>query len=244
MDELLSEAVEPLGNTINYKPDNLHLELIFDIGTMPVCDRQALGLADIDQIIIELIFYSNRFGAGSTPRSELRYIKSHLPAPEHSAQPFTEPVTTEPEPAGASLSPDGDGEQVAPASPHSSDSDSDDEPAHIPKKYKRPVVTTVAYQFANIAKKKLADDWPETQHATWKQAKGWIAQLHSYRATRLTKLGDYCVICDDLQPVSGRQSLVSLAFNTCHTILSSLECHCHVALQTDSVFDLYAHTHA
>ena len=85
--------------------------------------------------------------------------------------------------------------------PDSSDSN-DDDPTKVPK-YKRPIVATVAYQFANIAKKRLADEWPATRNFTWQQAKQWIPQLHTYLSKRLTTLGNYCVICDNKQPLSG-----------------------------------------
>lgn len=202
MDELLSESIEMLGDRINYKPENGHLELNFDTSTMPLPVKQALGLADVDKIIIDVIFESRTFGAGMPPRSVLRQVRHQIPpaelvaaAVEHTAA--TEPVSTP-------VSPRQEDEEVSPAAPDRSDSESDEELTHLPKQYKRPVVTAVAYQFANIAKKKLADDWPEAKHATWKHARSWIPNLYSYLAMRLLKLGDYCIICDDLQLVSGQ----------------------------------------
>lgn len=194
MDELLSESIEMFGDRINYKPENGHLDLNFDTSTMPLPVKQALGLADVDKIIIDVIFESRTFGAGMPPRSVLRQVRHQIPlaelvaaAVEHTAA--TEPVSTP-------VSPRQEDEEVSPAE--------SEELTHLPKQYKRPVVTAVAYQFANIAKKKLADDWPEAKHATWKQARGWIPDLYSYLAMRLLKLGDYCIICDDLQLVSGQ----------------------------------------
>ena len=65
---------------------------------------------------------------------------------------------------------------------------------------------TVAYQFANIARQRVADKWPATTNATWKEAKAWFPNLHEFLTTRLMTLGNYCVICDDQQPISGQIS--------------------------------------
>lgn len=198
MDELLAESIEMLGDRINYKPENGHLELNFDTSTMPLPVKQALGLADVDKIIIEVIFESITFGAGMPPRFVLRQVRRETPLGELVAA-----AVDATEPAPMPDSPRQEDEEVSPAAPDRSDSESDEELTHVPKRYKRPVVTAVAYQFANITKKKLADDWPESKHATWKQARTWIPNLHSYLTKRLLKLGDHCIICDDLQLVSG-----------------------------------------
>ncbi|DBB12092.1 TPA: hypothetical protein ACH3X3_006204 [Trebouxia sp. C0006] len=192
MDELLSESIEMLGDRINYKPENGHVELNFETSTMPLPVKQAL---DIDKIIIEVIFESRTFGAGMPPRSVLRQIRREVPLGELDA------AATEP--AAVPVSPQQEDGEVSPAASANSDTESDKELTHLPKPYKRPVVTAVAYQFANITKKKLADNWPEAKYATWKQARTWIPNLYSYLADRLLKLGDHCIICDDLQLVSG-----------------------------------------
>ena len=70
-------------------------------------------------------------------------------------------------------------------------------------KCQQPETATVAYQFANIARKKLADDWHTIRHLTWHQAKEYLPQLHLYLSSRLATIGDYCIICDDKQPLSG-----------------------------------------
>ena len=171
--------------------------------TLPV--RQALGIADVEHIIIELTFESSRFGAGMVPHLQLRFVKHEVPTPQKSIEPLIdlEPDTVDTESTNAPTSLGADDQPSPPPDPlETSDSESEDDPLGS-LKFKQQVVNTVAYQFANIAKKKLTDDWPETQNATWKQAREWIPQLHNYLETRLTKLGDYCVICDDVQPVSG-----------------------------------------
>lgn len=220
MDDLLADSIEMLGDKIIYKPDNGHLELNFDTSKIPLPVKQALGLADVDKIVIELMFDSHIFGAGMAPRSELRQIKREVPPAELHEPHLLQSAATEP--AQAPVSPGRDAqEQTAEVSEHPehpteesedsaefTDSESDaEEVTHLPKRYKRPVVTGVTYQFANIAKTKLADDWPDTKHATWKQANNWIPQLHRYLATRLTTLGDHCIVCDKLQPMPGQQLL-------------------------------------
>ncbi|KAL0024080.1 hypothetical protein WJX79_004359 [Trebouxia sp. C0005] len=82
MDELLSESIEMLGDRINYKPENGHLELNFKTSTMPLPVKQALGLADVDNILIEVIFESRTFGAGTPPRSVLRQVRRETPLAE------------------------------------------------------------------------------------------------------------------------------------------------------------------
>ncbi|DBA89718.1 TPA: Poly [ADP-ribose] polymerase 6, variant 3 [Trebouxia sp. C0005] len=201
MDELLSESIEMLGDRINYKPENGHLELNFKTSTMPLPVKQALGLADVDNILIEVIFESRTFGAGTPPRSVLRQVRRETPLAELVAAAVEHVAASEP--VSIPVSPRQEDEEASLAAPNSSDSTSDEELTHLPKQYKQPVVTAVAYQFANITKKKLADGWPETKHATWKQARSWIPNLYSYLAERLLKLGDHCIICDDLQLVSG-----------------------------------------
>ncbi len=203
MDELLSESIEMLGDRINYKPENGHVELNFETSTMPLPVKQALGLADIDKIIIEVIFESRTFGAGMPPRSVLRQIRREPPQAELVAAAVDAAAT---EPAAVPVSPQQEDGEISPAASANSDTESDEELTHLPKRYKQPVVTAVAYQFANITKKKLADNWPEAKYATWKQARTWIPNLYSYLADRLLKLGDHCIICDDLQLVSGQCS--------------------------------------
>jgi len=203
MDELLSESIEMLGDRINYKPENGHVELNFETSTMPLPVKQALGLADIDKIIIEVIFESRTFGAGMPPRSVLRQIRREVPLGELVAAAVDAAAT---EPAAVPVSPQQEDGEISPAASANSDTESDEELTHLPKRYKQPVVTAVAYQFANITKKKLADNWPEAKYATWKQARTWIPNLYSYLADRLLKLGDHCIICDDLQLVSGQCS--------------------------------------
>ncbi|DBA94319.1 TPA: hypothetical protein ACH3X1_001928 [Trebouxia sp. C0004] len=202
MDELLSESIEMLGDRINFKPENGHLELNFDISTMPLPMKQALGLADVDKIIIDVKFESTTFGAGMPPRSVLCQVRRDIVLAEPVAAVVEHTAATEPVSTPVS-SPRQEDEEVSPAVPDTSDSKSDEELTHRPKQYKRPLATAVAYQFAKITKKKLDDDWPEAKHATWKQARTWIPNLYSYLARRLLKLGDHCIICDDLQLVSG-----------------------------------------
>ena len=72
------------------------------------------------------------------------------------------------------------------------------------QEFKQKVGFTVGYQLANIARQKIAQDWPSTSDASWKEAKDWFPNLHKYLTQRMTNLGDYCVICDDLQPISGQ----------------------------------------
>jgi len=203
MDELLSESIEMLGDRINYKPENGHLELNFETSTLPLPVKQALGLADIDKIIIEVIFESRTFGAGMPPRSVLRQIRREIPQAELVAAAVDAAAT---EPAAVPVSPQQEDGEVSPAASANSDTESDEELTHLPKRYKQPLVTAVAYQFAIITKKQLADNWPEAKYATWKQARTWIPNLYSYLAKRLLKLGDHCIICDDLQLVSGQCS--------------------------------------
>lgn len=78
MDDLLSESIEMLGNRIDYKPENGHLEMNFETSTLPLPVKQALGLADINKISIEIIFESKTFGAGMPPRSGLGCAKSDV----------------------------------------------------------------------------------------------------------------------------------------------------------------------
>ena len=201
-EDLMAEVVVMLGDKVQYKFDSGHIELVFDTSKLPLLTRQALGLADVLSTVVELIFESPSFGAGSVPRCDVRYIKRDIPPVEPQSQVTPEPSTAEP----AMFDPDGYQHVLAApaepaASPDSSESD-DDDPMKIPK-YKRPVVATVAYQFANIAKKRLAAEWPATRSFTWQQAKQWIPQLHMYLSKRLTTLGDHCVICDDKQLLSG-----------------------------------------
>lgn len=212
-EDLMAEVMVMLGDRVQYKFDSGHIELNFDTSTLPLLTQQALGLADVLSIVVELIFDSSSFGAGSEPRCDVRYIKRDMPPVEPQLQHTTEPDSAEPlmydpDPLGRHQEtvpgPDETDEAALAepaASPNSSESD-DDDPMKI-KKYKRPVVATVAYQFANIIRKKLADEWPQTRHFTWQQAKQWIPQLHTYLVQRLATLGDHCIICDEKQPLSG-----------------------------------------
>lgn len=211
-EDLMAEVVVMLGDKVQYKFDSERVDLVFDTSKLPLLTRQALGLANVLSIFVELIFDSPSFGAGSAPRCDVRYIKRNIPPIEPQSQNIPEPSIAAPamfDPDGyhqeAVADPEETDVKAAPAepaaSPDSSDSD-DDDPMKIPK-YKRPVVATVAYQFANITKKRLADEWPATRYFTWQQAKQWIPQLHVHLAKRLTTLGDHCVICDDKQLLSG-----------------------------------------
>ena len=211
-EDLMAEVVVMLGDKVQYKFDSGHVDLVFDTSKLPLLTRQALGLADVLSIVVQLIFDSPSFGAGSEPRCDVRYIKHDIPPDEPQSPDIPEPSIAQPlmyDPLGHHLEASADPEEAdanaAPAEPapnlDSSDSD-DDNPMKIPK-YKRPVVATVAYQFANIVKNRLADQWPATRDFTWQQAKQWIPQLHMHLSKRLTTLGDHCVICDDKQPLSG-----------------------------------------
>ena len=207
----MAEAVLILDDQVQYKFENGHVELNFDTSKLPLLTLQALGLADVLTIVLELIFESSRFGAGSAPRCDVHYIKRDVspvePQPEAIPQPSiaAQPPISEPgQNQGPLVGPEEtDDVQAFPAKPADSlDSDSDDDPMKIPK-YKQPVVATVAYQLANIARKRLADEWPSTRDCTWQQAKEWIPQLHTYLSKRLATLGDHCIICDDKQPLAG-----------------------------------------
>lgn len=202
----MGEVVGTLGDKVGYKPDNGHVELNFDTSRLPLPTQQALGLIDVLTIVLELIFESSYFGAGSTPRNVVRYIKREVPPvePDQQSLPDTEPPNflIESSQQDQEAMNDIQDNNSSPEPASSADSDSDDDPMQITK-YKRPTVTTVAYQFDNIARKRLADDWPDTRHFTWRQAKEWIPQLYKHLSARLMTLGDHCVICDDKQPLPG-----------------------------------------
>ena len=202
----MGEVVDLLGDKICYKPDNGHVELHFDTSRLPVPTLQALGLTDVLTIVLELIFESPYFGAGSAPRSAVRYIKQEVPPVEPDQQPFPEPDTeqllTGPLDHDQEAANNIQDSDSSPEPANDIDSDSDDDPMQITK-YKRPTVKFVAYQFANIARKQLDDDWPATRHFMWRQAKEWIPHLHKHLSARLMTLGDHCVICDDKQPLPG-----------------------------------------
>ena len=224
--DLISDAVDDLGDHVTYKPDNSHLELWFDTTMMQFPMREALGLADVDNIVLELMFSSSTLGAGSAPRCDLRYIKPQLPnVPPSSTSLEPEETSTAPQdslpPGEQVLSEDSQQPSVVPA-----EGDSDEDSSHVPV-YKPPVVNTVAFQFGNIAKTRIAETWAKAG-AEWKQARNWIPQLYKYLASRLTKLGDFCVICDTAQPVSGQQlftSFVQTHAPPCSPLFSRLSVH-------------------
>lgn len=215
----MTEVVIMIGDKVHYKFDNGHVELNFDTSMLPLLTLQALGLADVLTIVLELIFESSSFGAGAVPRSHVHYIKREVPPVEPPPLPevpdtsIAAPAyTVDPLPRSwaqeAVLDLEEDQADSAPAEPKDchDDSESDDDALEMPKfkrPFKQPVVPTVAYQFANIASKRLADDWPNTRHFNWQQAKAWIPQLHTYLSKRLATLGDHCVICDARQLLSG-----------------------------------------
>lgn len=219
VEDLMTEVVIVIGDKVHYKFDNGHVELIFDTSMLPPLTLQALGLADVLTIVVELIFESPSFGAGAAPRSRVQYIKREIPTIEP-LQLQSVPETTIAAPAymvdpldpswvQVSVEPEG-ADEVEPTPPEPADglddSESDDDASDMPtskRPFKQPVVATVAYQFANITRKNLAEDWPETRQYRWQQAKEWIPQLHTYLSRRLATLGDHCVICDDKQPLSG-----------------------------------------
>lgn len=215
----MTEVVIMIGDKVHYKFDNGHVELNFDTSMLPQLTLQALGLADVLTIVLELVLESSSFGAGAVPRSHVHYIKREVPPVEPPPLPEV-PETTIAAPAYTVDPPpppwaqeavfglEEDQADSAPAKPKDchDDSESDDDALDMPKfkrPFRQPVVPTVAYQFANIASKRLAEDWPNTRHFNWQQAKAWIPQLHTYLSNRLATLGDHCVICDDRQPLSG-----------------------------------------
>ena len=203
----MAEVVVMLGDKVQYKFDSGHVELVFDTSKMPLLTRQALGLTDVLSIVVELVFDSPSFGAGSAPRSDVRYIKRDIPPIEPQSQDIPEPSIADPFifiPPGHQQKEEAEAKPaIAEPAPDLDSSDSNDgDPIKIPK-YKQPIVATVAYHFANIAKKRLANEWPATRNFTWQQAKQWIPQLHIYLSKRLATLGDHCVICDDKQLLSG-----------------------------------------
>ena len=206
-EDLMAEVVVMFGDKVQYTFDSGHVELVFDTRKMPLLTQQALGLTDVLNIVVELIFDSPSFGAGSAPRSDVCYIKRDIPPIEPQSQDIPEPSIAD---TFIFIPPGHQQEEEAEAKPaiaepapdlDSSDSN-DDDPMKIPK-YKQPIVATVAYQFANIAKQRLANEWPATRNFIWQQAKQWIPQLHIYLSKRLATLGDHCVICDDKQLLSG-----------------------------------------
>ena len=57
-EDLMAEVVVMLGDKVQYKFDSGHVELVFDIGKMPLLTRQALGLADVLSVVVEVILDS------------------------------------------------------------------------------------------------------------------------------------------------------------------------------------------
>ena len=216
IEELVGEAIVVLCDDISYNPDTGHVKLDFDTSKLPAISLQALGLGNVITIVLELIFEYTHFAAGSAPRCDVSYIKREAPPVEPEPEP--DPETVDETAPHLTEPPEKQEEEVyilddltAPSenAQSSTDDSEDEDPMRVPK-YKRPKPSSVAYQFSNIARKKLADDWPAAKLMVWREAKEWIPQLHQYLSARLITLGNHCVICDDKQPMPG-QSLIRLA---------------------------------
>ena len=227
------------------------MELNFDTSKLPLLTVQALGLTDILKTVLELDFESSRLGTGPSPRCNVRYIldlslKEDIPEPqpEDISKPRTAPFMIDPpfliDPLAQCqddvLYPE-EADNVNPYVPPAESANSPDSlVSHAnPTQaltFKQPEIATVAYQFANIAKKKLANEWSATRHFTWHQAKEWLPQLHMYLSTRLATLGDYCIICDDKQALSGESqrpvfhSLASAQRMLCFKACAMLQACC------------------